>query len=95
MNIPSNAEGPEIPTPGEGMVFSTVKVTRTQTAIVRIEHPADMAKAAVVSAVNDRALDLAPMIQWWEADTMTKIVGIGYKMDNPDDEEQEPFKVGI
>ena len=88
-------DGPEMPTPGEGMVFSTVKVTRTQNAIVRVEHPAEMSKADVVKAVSDRAMDLAPQIGWYDADTVTKIVGIGYKTGEPDYPGQRPFKVGV
>lgn len=94
MDMPTNGER-EKPEPNEGMVFSTIMVDQVRRAAVRVEHPAEMSRADVLAAVKDQSMDLAPRVSWWDADTTTKITGIGYKVDSADDEYQEPFKVVV
>lgn len=66
------AAAPPVPTPfhggwapGEGMTFSTVRIQRTVTADVVVEHEADLSGDEVKARVQAHLPQLVDRAEWW------------------------------
>lgn len=78
-----------------GNVISTIHVTRTQHAYVAVEHPEGMTAGKVLALAKDRALDFAPQIGWWDAETETAWADINVGTNAPHDPNAEPFSLVV
>lgn len=93
--LTSPPEPPEPPehvyVPDEGNMFSTIKVERTTTAFVAIEHPADWTPEQLAAAASRRRGDIADKARWWDADTSTRVPEIVRGEYAPDEDPREPY----
>lgn len=88
---PVDGEPPPKAEPDDGNTISTVRVLRSSTTYVTVEHPESWGADEVLAALTSRMMDFGSRVGFYDADSRTKIKDIAIGENEPDQPCNDPF----